>query len=79
MACQNTVQAIGAGCIAPAPGFKFPYAANYAWDALKWAAANGKSWGADPSGGSLVGGMSAGANLGSVVVHLARDENLSPH
>jgi acetyl esterase/lipase len=55
-----------------------PYGSKDAWDVLKWAAANAKSWGADPSVGFVVGGMSAGANLASIVVHLARDENLSP-
>jgi len=82
LTCQNFVHAFGAVCIALpyrlVPKFKFPYAPKDAWDALKWVATNAKSWGADPSVGFVVGGLSAGANLASAVIHLARDENLSP-
>lgn len=80
--CRNFVQAFGAVCVSAAyrlgPEFPFPYAIKDAWDALKWAADNAKSWGADPSVGFVVGGTSAGGNLSAVVAHLARDEKLSP-
>lgn len=61
-----------------APEHPFPAAPKSAWDGLKWAAANAKSFGADPSLGFVVGGTSAGGNLTAVLTHLARDEKLSP-
>ncbi|KAH0847182.1 hypothetical protein AYO21_02569 [Fonsecaea monophora] len=80
--CRNFVQAFGAVCISAsyrlAPQFKFPYAPKDAWDCLKWAAANAKSWGADPSVGFVIGGTSAGGNITAVLAHVARDEKLSP-
>lgn len=79
---RNFVLAFGATCISAAyrlaPEFKFPYAPKDAWDALRWAAVNAISWGADPSVGFVVGGTSSGANLAAAVAHLARDEKLSP-
>ncbi|ETI20680.1 hypothetical protein G647_07022 [Cladophialophora carrionii CBS 160.54] len=80
--CRNFVQAFGAVCISAsyrlAPDFKFPFAPKDAWDCLKWAAANAKSWGADPSKGFVIGGTSAGGNITAVLAHVARDEKLSP-
>lgn len=80
--CRNFVQAFGAVCLSAtyrfAPEFKFPAAPKDSWDCLKWAAANAKSWGADPSKGFIVGGTSAGGNISAVLAHVARDENLSP-
>ncbi|KIW94284.1 uncharacterized protein Z519_05600 [Cladophialophora bantiana CBS 173.52] len=80
--CRNFVQAFGAVCISAsyrlAPQFKFPYAPKDSWDCLKWAAANAKSWGADPSLGFVIGGTSAGGNITAVLAHVARDEKLSP-
>ncbi len=79
---RNIVNAFGATCVSCAyrlaPRFKFPYAAKDGWSALKWAAVNAKSWGADPAVGFAVGGTSAGANLAAVTAFLARDHNLSP-
>jgi len=80
--CRNFVQAFGAVCISAsyrlAPEFPFPHAPKDSWDALRWAAENAKSWGADPSVGFVVGGTSAGGNITAVLTHVARDENLSP-
>ena len=80
--CRNFVQAFGAVCISAeyqlAPDHPFPAAPKSAWDGLKWAAANAKSFGADPLLGFVVGGSSAGSNLTAVLTHLARDEQLSP-
>jgi acetyl esterase/lipase len=80
--CRNFVQALGAVCISAAyqlaPEHPFPGAPKSAWDSLRWAAANAKSFGADPSLGFVVGGTSAGGNLSAVLAHLARDEKLSP-
>ena len=80
--CRNFVQAFGAVCISAsyrlAPDFKFPQAPKDAWDCLKWAASNAKSWGADPTKGFVIGGTSAGGNITAVLAHVARDEKLSP-
>ena len=79
---RNIVQAFGAVAVSAsyrlAPEFKFPHAPKDSWAAVKWAAANAKSWGADPSTGFIIGGTSAGGNITAVVAHLARDEKLSP-
>jgi hypothetical protein len=42
------------------------------------AAANASKLGADPSKGFIVGGISVGGNLASVVSHLAKNKKLSP-
>lgn len=80
--CRNFVQAFGATCISAtyrlAPEFPFPQGVEDCWDAMKWAAENAKSWGADPSAGFIVGGTSAGGNLSAVLSVRARDEKLSP-
>lgn len=80
--CRNFVQAYGATCVSIAyrlgPEHPFPHAPKDCWNGVKWAAAHAKAWGADPSVGFVVGGASAGGNLTAVVVHLARDEGLSP-
>ena len=80
--CRNFVQALGAVCISAAyqlaPEYTFPAAPKSAWDGLKWAAANAKTLGADPSLGFVIGGTSAGGNLTAVLTHQARDEKLSP-
>src|SRR5271156_4107009 len=61
--CRSFVQAFGATCVSAAyrlgPENPFPYAVNDSYDALKWATANAKSFGADPSAGFAVGGTSA--------------------
>lgn len=80
--CRNFVEAFGAVCVSAtyglAPEFPYPYAPKDAWEALKWAAENAKSWNADPSAGFVVGGTSAGGNLATVLAHLARDNKLYP-
>ena len=80
--CRNFVEAFGATCVSAAyrlaPDHPFPYAITDAWDALKWAAENAKSWNADPSKGFVIGGTSAGGNISAVLALMARDEKLSP-
>ena len=80
--CRNLVQAFDAVCVSIsyrlAPEFKFPHAPNDCWDALRWAASNAHSLGADPKLGFVVGGTSAGGNLAAVMALKARDEGLSP-
>lgn len=58
-----------------APEFKFPTAANDAWDALAWLAAHGDKLGLDASR-LAVGGDSAGGTLAAVCAVLARDAGL---
>jgi len=80
--CRNLVLAFGATCISAtyrlAPEFKFPYATMDSWDALKWAAANASSWGADLKKGFIIGGTSAGGQLTGALAQMARDNGLSP-
>jgi len=61
-----------------APEFPFPTPIDDSWAALKWAASNIKSLGADPSAGFIIGGTSASGNISAVLELLARDEKLSP-
>lgn len=58
-----------------APAHKFPTAANDAWDALQWLAANGTNQGLDASR-IAVGGDSAGGTLAAMCAVLARDAGL---
>ncbi|KAK3666557.1 hypothetical protein LTR22_002501 [Elasticomyces elasticus] len=80
--CRNLVLAFNATCISAsyrlAPKFPFPYGVKDAWDCLRWAAREARSWGADPLAGFVVGGTSAGGNIAAVLAHMARDEKLSP-
>lgn len=58
-----------------APAHKFPTAANDAWDALQWLAANGASRGLDASR-LAVGGDSAGGTLAAMCAVLAQGAGL---
>jgi acetyl esterase/lipase len=69
--CINAAYQLG-------PKHTFPAAPKSAWDVLKWAAVNAKSFGADPSLGFVVGGTSSGGTLANVLTHLAQEEKLSP-
>lgn len=61
-----------------APEHRFPAAPNDAWDSFAWIGKNAASLDADPSAGFILGGVSAGANLTSVVAQKAQDEKFSP-
>ena len=69
-----------------APDFPFPYSVNDSWDVLQHIASaaqnpetsNLLSDCTDARSGFIVGGISAGANIASVLTHLARDGNLEP-
>ena len=58
-----------------APAHKFPTAANDAWDALQWLAANATEQGLDAKR-IAVGGDSAGGTLAAMCAVLARDAGL---
>lgn len=58
-----------------APEYRFPTAANDAWDAVEWLAANAHALGLDASR-LAVGGDSAGGTLAAVCAVLARDAGL---
>lgn len=58
-----------------APVHKFPVAANDAWDALQWLAANAGRLGLD-AGRLAVGGDSAGGTLAAMCAVMARDAGL---
>lgn len=76
------MQAFGAVCVSCdyrlAPEFKFPTGVLDAWDALRWAASNAETFGANPMVGFVLGGTSAGGNLTAVLSHMARDKGLHP-
>ncbi|GME26458.1 putative lipase 2 [Neofusicoccum parvum] len=82
LTCRNFAKELG--CVVVnvdyrlAPEHPFPAAVQDSWDAVKWAATNASSLGANPSKGFVVGGTSAGGNLSAVVGTLARDDKLSP-
>ncbi len=76
-----------------APEHPFPGPVHDALDALKWVsnqpsyftilltcetAAHIEELGVNPTKGFIVGGISAGGNLGAVVSHIYRDEGLNP-
>ncbi|KAI4861088.1 putative lipase/esterase [Hypoxylon rubiginosum] len=81
--CRLFSRDLGAVCVNVeyrlAPEHPFPTWIDDSWDALKWAAQNATSLGADPSSrGFIVGGGSAGGNIAAVLAHIARDEGLNP-
>ena len=69
-----------------APEFPFPFSVNDSWDILQYVATAARKPEsaqllpncADARSGFIVGGTSAGANIASVLAHLARDEKLDP-
>jgi len=61
-----------------APEHKFPTAPHDVWDSVTWLAKNAGSFGADPSVGFILGGVSAGGNLTAVTAQRYHDEKLSP-
>ncbi|MDQ1477627.1 MAG: acetyl esterase [Actinomycetota bacterium] len=79
--CRETAQ--GAGCVVVAVGYrlapkhKFPVALEDCFTALEWVVANAAELGIDVSRLS-VGGVSAGANLATVVTVMARDRGGPP-
>ncbi|KAK2614593.1 hypothetical protein N8I77_001402 [Diaporthe amygdali] len=80
--CRLFSRDLGAVCVNVeyrlGPEYKFPTGINDSWDALKWAADNASSLGANPRAGFIVGGGSAGGNIAAVLAHLARDGKLNP-
>ncbi|ORY70426.1 Alpha/beta hydrolase fold-3, partial [Pseudomassariella vexata] len=61
------------------PEHAFPAAINDAYDAFEWAAENAQTeFNADLSSGFIVGGVSSGANMASVIAYLVRDNKITP-
>ncbi|KAJ4142142.1 hypothetical protein NW754_014933 [Fusarium falciforme] len=58
-----------------APEFPFPYALNDCWDVFDWTRKNAESLRVDPTS-IIIGGGSAGANVSTVLVQLARDRGV---
>ncbi len=77
--CRRLAEAAGCAVVSVdyrlAPEHRFPTAANDAWDALQWLAANGQSLGIDTTR-LAVGGDSAGGTLAAVCAVMARDAAL---
>lgn len=80
--CLEVVRRSGAVALSVdyrmAPEKPFPTSIDDSLDALKWAAANASTLGADASKGLVIGGTSAGAIISCVLSHAYRDEKLSP-
>ncbi|KAJ5098950.1 AB hydrolase superfamily protein [Penicillium argentinense] len=72
---DTTVVSISYRC---APKFKFPFAANDAWDSLEWITSHAAELGANPVAGLVLGGVSAGANLAAVTCQKSVSEKFSP-
>ncbi|CAK3998332.1 related to sterigmatocystin biosynthesis lipase esterase STCI [Lecanosticta acicola] len=66
-----------------APEHPFPAAINDAWDNFVWITQNynihpALQHSADPVQGFIIGGVSAGGNMSTIIAHQARDQNLLP-
>jgi acetyl esterase/lipase len=61
-----------------APEHVFPAGHKDGWETLKWIAAHATELGAVPSRGFIIGGVSAGASISSVLACMAKEEGLSP-
>ncbi|THW18350.1 lipase/esterase [Aureobasidium pullulans] len=62
-----------------APEHKFPTAPNDVEDTLLWLAKNAESFGADPSKGFVLGGISAGGNLTAVIAQKTLEDKSLAH
>jgi acetyl esterase/lipase len=61
-----------------APEHKFPTPMQDAWDTLVWLSQRALDFGADPTVGFVVGGVSAGGTMAAVLTQLAKDRVLNP-
>ncbi|KAL4923693.1 uncharacterized protein BDV17DRAFT_296109 [Aspergillus undulatus] len=61
-----------------APGHPFPQAPEDIWDSVKWVAQHATLLGSDPSKGFILGGVSAGRHLTTIIAQLAAKEQLQP-
>ena len=80
--CRVVAKTFGAICVAPdykqAPEDCYPAAINDSWDAFKWIVSRIDEFGGSSSSKIIVGGISAGGKIATIVSHLARDENIKP-
>lgn len=60
------------------PEHRFPTAPNDVWDNLQWITANEHALGASLTTGFVLGGISSGGNLASVIAQKTVNEGLSP-
>ncbi|KAK3722235.1 hypothetical protein LTR37_002668 [Vermiconidia calcicola] len=60
-----------------APKYKFPVSWHDGIDSAKWLAEHASEVGADPSKGFVVGGISAGGNLSSVITNASIEEKFA--
>ncbi|KAH0848884.1 hypothetical protein AYO21_09548 [Fonsecaea monophora] len=61
-----------------APEHPFPTPMQDAWDTLVWLSQHAGEFGANPTRGFVVGGVSAGGTMAAVCNQLARDRGLAP-
>lgn len=61
-----------------APEYPFPTAVYDCYDAFRWAVDSASEIGADLFSGVIIGGVSAGGNLASVVAHMCNDLGFTP-
>ncbi|KAL4908556.1 hypothetical protein BDW74DRAFT_188495 [Aspergillus multicolor] len=61
-----------------APEWKFPISPNDVWDSVSWIAEHATLLGADPTKGFILGGVSAGGQLTTLIAQRALKNNLSP-
>lgn len=61
-----------------APEHQFPTPMQDAWDTLIWLGQHATDFGADPSKGFIVGGVSAGGTMAAVLTQLGHDRGLNP-
>lgn len=80
--CRYWVKALGGVAVSlehrQAPEYQFPVPINDVYDSVKWVAANCQTFGADPTKGFVIGGISSGAAAMITVSHLWRDEKHTP-
>lgn len=80
--CRLIVEKLNAVCITPSyrqgPEDPFPAGILDGWDAFKYIGSHMTDLGATPTSKMIVGGVSAGGKIATVVSHMARDHSVQP-